>query len=366
MDLGRANLPWLIFWNYKQKYATNDIVEFFRDKPYQSRVANLPKWIPGAFRMPERTAGAMQALDDLYRIEWAQHLFQYFNVQSLDIVQMPRMPADLDAFERAMAFRGTQETLHLLTRRWQLTNTRYLLGTADMQPVLNQGLDGGQNRFQIAARFDITGKPGIGQPMRLEELTAVKSSNGTYAVFEFTGTLPRASLYQNWRAETNDTAVLVELAKPEFNPAQTVLVANPAVGADSGATNSPRAGTVEYEFYSPKHIVLNAKAPAGSILLLNDKFDPNWRVTVDGKIQPLLRCNYIMRGVQLPAGDHRVEFRFAPDVKPLYVSLVAIIGGAALIILLVVSEKRGVAGSRETMDAESKKATKQERVSTAT
>jgi hypothetical protein len=46
------------------------------------------------------------------------------------------------------------------------------------------------------------------------------------------------------------------------------------------------------------------------VLLLNDRFDPAWRVAVDGQPASLLRCNYIMRGVQLAPGAHTVEFTF--------------------------------------------------------
>ena len=67
------------------------------------------------------------------------------------------------------------------------------------------------------------------------------------------------------------------------------------------------------------------------MLLLNDRFDPNWKVRVDGKPETLLRCNYIMRGVYLTPGAHTVEFRFQPPVGPLYVSLAAI--GVGLVLL---------------------------------
>ena len=50
-----------------------------------------------------------------------------------------------------------------------------------------------------------------------------------------------------------------------------------------------------------RHIVFAANATAPSVLLLNDKYDPNWHVTVDGKPAELLRCNFIMRGVYLHA-----------------------------------------------------------------
>jgi len=86
-DLGRANLPWIIHWDYKQKYevgSLNPIVEFLRNKPYEHRVAGLP------FHPPQ----GLELFDDLYKIEWVQHLFLYYNVQFLDIIQMSRARED--------------------------------------------------------------------------------------------------------------------------------------------------------------------------------------------------------------------------------------------------------------------------------
>jgi hypothetical protein len=70
-------------------------------------------------------------------------------------------------------------------------------------------------------------------------------------------------------------------------------------------------------------------------LLLNDRFDPDWKVYVDGKPAPLLRCNYIMRGVALAAGTHQVEFRFQTSLGGIYVSLAVIVAAVLLCGLLV-------------------------------
>jgi len=40
VDLGRANLPWITHWDYKQKYASNPVVDMLRDKPYEHRVVD--------------------------------------------------------------------------------------------------------------------------------------------------------------------------------------------------------------------------------------------------------------------------------------------------------------------------------------
>ena len=245
-------------------------------------------------------------------------------------------------------------------RRWELTNTRYLLGPAAFVDSLNQQLDAGKGRFRIATRFDLAAKTGVDQSVpQSEQVTAVITTNGQLAVIDFTGALPRAKLYSSWKVSTNeaaklqdwsksiqqrvrqeeasalaaqnqaDLATLHELAEKEFDPAQTVLLAEQLPVAPGTNQN---AGEVRFESYAPKHIVLAAKANAPAVLLLNDKYDPNWKVTVDGKPASLLRCNFIVRGVFLEkAGEHRVEFVFQPPLTGLYVSLASIVIALGLI-----------------------------------
>ena len=339
-DLGRADLPYIVHWDYKQKYASNPIIDFLRDKAYEHRVAYVPPF-------PLSTPSQFDLFKDLYRIEWAQHHFPYYNVQSLDKIQMPRMPADLEAFESALRIGIKQDssgqwmldpgTFSRVIRLWELTNTRYLLGPAGLVNLLNEQFDPGQHRFRIVQRFDVVGKPGIEQPTRLEELTAVPTDNGTYALIEFTGALPRVKLYSHWQVSTNSQATLQMLTNADFNPQQTVLVPTLLPAASSTNQNS---GTVEFTGYAPNDIVLSAQAAVPSVLLLNDMFDPHWRVFVDGKPAELLRCNFIMRGVLLMPGAHTVEFKFTLPSKPLYITLAAIGVGILLCGFLIVATRR--------------------------
>ncbi len=346
-DLGRANLPWIVFVDYKQKYQSNPIVDLLRDKPYEHRVAILP------FRFPPE----LSLFDQLYRIEWAQHHFPYYNIQSLDVVQMPRVAQDLQNFESAIQYRGDSEHTYLPARRWTLTNTRYLLGPAGYLETLNQELDPVQRRFRIVTTFRVMPKAGIENPTKLEELTAEPAPNGQYALFEFTGALPRVKLYSQWEVParnaetmaklqattlstnemsylhsvgTNDYLTLHKLAARDFDPHQLVLLADAPNVPNSTATNQ-NAGTVQYVSYAPKDIHLQADASTPAVLLLNDKYDSNWRVYVDGKPSDLLRCNYIMRGVYLTPGRHEVEFKYEPDTRPMYVTLTALVIAGVLI-----------------------------------
>ena len=96
----------------------------------------------------------------------------------------------------------------------------------------------------------------------------------------------------------------------------------------------------QYESYDPKRIVLKTRADTSTVLLLNDKHHPAWRVTVDGQPAELLRANYLMRGVYLSAGAHTVEFLFAPSEGSIRVSLAGFGLGALVVGLLIWGPRR--------------------------
>ena len=336
-DFVRADLPYVIHWDYVKKYevgSLNSIESSFLEKPYEHRVAILPfdpqSQLPGY----DSYFGGL----GLYRIEWAQQTFPFYNIQSLDIIQMSRMPVDLANYMAALSPQSADQA-PLYARLWELTNTRYLLGAAGFLNVLNSQLDPGKERFRIAERFDMVAKTNVMQPTGLEDLTVASSPDGALAVFDFTGALPRAKLYSNWLVSTNDEAVLGTLANLNFDPAKTVLVSTPQQNLPARATNE-NTGTVQFTGYAPKDVVLDAKATTPSILLLNDRYDPHWRVNVDGQPADLLRCNFIMRGVYLAPGEHTVKFYFRLPYGLLFVTLFAYVVGLSLVICLIVHERR--------------------------
>jgi hypothetical protein len=260
-----------------------------------------------------------------------QHLFQYYNIQSLDVVQLPRVPVEFSNFERAMG--------PVPLRRWELTNTRYLLGLAIPAETVNQLLDPFRKSFRIVRYFAVVPKPELSGPaLTFDQMTATPTDDGPCALYEFTAGLPRVKLYTNWQVSASDDETLSQLANPAFNPAQKVFVAGP-LPAPAPAKPGQSAGSVDFTSYAPKHIVLRAKAAAPSVLLLNDRFDPGWKVTVDGTPARLLRCNYVMRGVQVPPGEHQIVFRFTAPLAPLFISILGLVLGAALVLFLCFSRK---------------------------
>jgi hypothetical protein len=329
-DLFRANAPWILYYDYAEKYASNPILDILKDQPQEHRVAVRLHPLSGGYLASREATELFAGMVDQ---EWLQRQFPYNHVQSLDIVQMPRIPKPDLTLLKDLAPNTTN--VSPIGRLWQLTNTKYILGMKGFLSVLNQDVDPTNQSFRVKAAFDFTPKHADAST-RAEDITAVMRPEGAFAVFEFGAALPRAQLYSRWEVVTNDTAAIQKLVDPAFDPRRTVLVSEPMqpLTARAGQTD----GTVNITGYKPKHVLLQAEAASDSILLLNDKYEPNWRVLVDGKPVPLLRCNYIMRGVYLAPGKHAVEFHFDPPHRTLWVTVGAMFLGLGLCGFLMLTE----------------------------
>jgi hypothetical protein len=303
VDLARADRPWLEFYNYEESYATNPVLDILRDKPWEHRVAIVASAGPYG--------------------DWLQHHFAYYNIQSLDMPQEPRVPADKVAYRQALSKNPA--------RMWELTNTRYFLGGAgEFVEQMNQSLDPIQKRFRIVTAFVQTQAPVGSATLYQTNMT------GPLALLEFTGALPRAKLYAKWQVNTNEQSTLQELASPVFDPGSTVLVSK---GIPASINTNSTGGAVEIISYTPKRLTLHAESPASAVLLLNDKYDPSWKAFVDGQAVEVLKCNFLMQGLQVPAGTHEIEMRFEPPLKGLYVSLLALLIGLALCGILIFTRR---------------------------
>jgi hypothetical protein len=323
-DLVRANLPWVQYYDYREKYASNPVLDILRDRAFERRVAGR------MHPMANSHFANVRGFDDIYN-EWLQHHFQYYNIACIDIVQMPRMPV-LDETFLQSTMPSSEAQMSILGRLWQLTATRYVLGMKAYLEILNKRIDPGSERFRVHSAFDFVpknqaaGSGGGGDGA----FTTLIHTNGNFAIFEFTGALPRFGLISDWQVMTNDAAALAQLLNPGFDPSRTVLLAEPLEPAPAATPAQTPPGQVSVTSYAPKRIELQAQSSQPALLLINDKYDPDWKVTVDGAPAKLLRANYLMRAIHLGAGNHRVELRYEPDVSALYVS-----GSAVVLAVLI-------------------------------
>jgi hypothetical protein len=118
----------------------------------------------------------------------------------------------------------------------------------------------------------------------------------------------------------------------------------------SGVTVQPdSAAKIELLSYQPNKLVYESSTASQQVAVFSEIFyDKGWNVYVDGTLTPHFRCDYVLRGMVVPAGKHTIEFKFEPQVvamgeKISMVSSILLYGGiviAALFALLRKNKKQ--------------------------
>jgi hypothetical protein len=103
----------------------------------------------------------------------------------------------------------------------------------------------------------------------------------------------------------------------QFDPLRTALIeGRPEELAQlRGGALSPESAAhiVKYE---PNRIRIETRASMPTVLVVSEIFYPGWEVSVDGQPGRLLLTDYLLRGVALPAGAHKIEMNYsAPAVR---------------------------------------------------
>ncbi len=95
-------------------------------------------------------------------------------------------------------------------------------------------------------------------------------------------------------------------------------------------------GEVRLTSFEPNRLVVDARLKRASFIVLSEVYYPGWEALIDGRPAPLLRADYILRAVPVPAGKHEIVVRFRPKVL-LWGSAVSLLALATVIAVL----KRG-------------------------
>jgi hypothetical protein len=127
-------------------------------------------------------------------------------------------------------------------------------------------------------------------------------------VYERPTALPRAWLVHQVEV-LGEGALLERLDDPAFDPQSTALLEGEPACALAKATQPEE---VQFSRRGNNQIEVEVRAASEGILVLSEVFYPGWRAAVDGKPVPILRADYLLRAVCVPAGAHQVTLTFTP------------------------------------------------------
>ena len=65
--------------------------------------------------------------------------------------------------------------------------------------------------------------------------------------------------------------------------------------------------------YEANALTFEAETDRERLAVFSDIYYPGWQCTIDGEPAPILRADYVLRAVVIPAGKHHIAFRFDPQ-----------------------------------------------------
>lgn len=112
-------------------------------------------------------------------------------------------------------------------------------------------------------------------------------------------------------AKIGDTVVVPD----EFNPLQTAVVRSTFKKDLDGYTfGKDSVAQVKLIKYGLNDLEFQSNNSQNGLAVFSDIYYPyGWKAYVDGKETPIVRANYVLRAIKVPAGTHKIEFKFHPD-----------------------------------------------------
>jgi hypothetical protein len=226
-----------------------------------------------------------------------QNQFAADRIPCLEVSAASRIPDDLQQFLQTM--NGHQ------ARKWFLAGVKNVVLPQQFFTQMRQDPD-------IAANIDQNHV--VGYVLQATDSPDLPS----HAVVGMKDYLAKATLVPRAEFFPTDDALLKRLVDPAWNPRDTILLPTGIPVPPPAAAAGPASGpdTVDLQTYTPTLIRAQVQSDQGGYLLINDQYDPDWHVQVNGQPATLLRADYILRAVPVPPGASAVTMQYTAHYHP--------------------------------------------------
>jgi hypothetical protein len=155
----------------------------------------------------------------------------------------------------------------------------------------------------------------------LKNISVLNMLNTKYLIYN-PEAIPLTNPYALGNAWFVDSYKLVANADSEiaamknFDPSITAIIDKRFETQVASYKNSKdSASTIKLSTYSPNDLVYESKTSKDQLAVFSEiYYAKGWNAYVDGKLTPYFRTNYVLRGMIVPSGTHKIEWKFEPTV----------------------------------------------------
>jgi hypothetical protein len=93
--------------------------------------------------------------------------------------------------------------------------------------------------------------------------------------------------------------------------------------------------SITLDSYKPNHLKYISNNSKNGLAIFSEMYYENgWKASIDGMETEIFRVDYVLRGLQIPAGKHVIEFRFEPQVIQTG-SMITLFSSLGMLLLLI-------------------------------
>lgn len=158
----------------------------------------------------------------------------------------------------------------------------------------------------------------IGPQAAMENMQVVNMLNAEYIIYDDSQQpIPNpmangnAWFVEDVRMVENANEEIIELG--EIDTKKTTLVDQRFAQLISENVQADSSAFIQLDEYKPNRLSYTSFASKEQLAVFSEIYYPaGWKAYIDGTEQEYFRCNYLLRGLMIPAGEHNIEFVFKP------------------------------------------------------
>ena len=184
---------------------------------------------------------------------------------------------------------------------------------------------------------------------RYQELIEFHISKGNMNVLNMLNT--KYFISQDGRVQQNPSAlgnawfitnqIIVKNADEEiaslsdFVPNETVIIDKRYASFVEDSNYNIDGSSIGLDIYKPNYLKYTSQTQFPALAVFSEiYYKDGWNVYIDGKKSDYFRANYVLRAMEVPAGNHTIEFKFEPKVYKIGEGI-SLASSIMLILLLV-------------------------------
>ena len=120
-----------------------------------------------------------------------------------------------------------------------------------------------------------------------------------------------------------------------FNPSDTAVIDDVYAPIIKSFLPTDSAASIKMTSFDNDAITYQTNTTANHLAVFSEIYYKDWKAYIDGKNVDFAKANYVLRAMVIPAGNHKIEFKFEPAIFFLGKNISNIASWLVLLILIV-------------------------------